>query len=354
MAVRYSLVAEELRRLCAQLKKQGESRLPSEQELCLRFSCSRQTVRAALALLERNGLIVKKRGSGSYLAEGRPRPDDRIVLLAPDENEYLYPALIRELRPRLAAHGWHLVCRSTGDRHARERVLLRELLDDPPAAVLLEPVANRFPNPNEDLLRSLEAAGVPLAYLFCAYENGPDAPCAAEADREGAAQLVQLLADHGRRRIGGLFRSDDSRGFERCAGVMQGCAELGLESSERDFAWLTGEDRRQIVDGGTELLRHFLRRYWYDCGAVICQNDELAYHLIRELERLGRRVPDDMAVVSFDDSYYATAGSVGITSLGHRPHALAEAAEQAVLAAVSGSALSPVPVPWFLTERASL
>lgn len=354
MTVRYGLVAEELRRLCAQLKKQGESRLPSEQALCLRFSCSRQTIRAALALLEQDGLIVKKRGSGSYLADGRPRADGRVVLLVPDETEYLYPALIRELRQRLAARGLRLSCRSTEDRHARERVLLRELLDDPPAAVLLEPIGNRFPNPNEDLLRELEFAGIPLAFLFCAYETVPSAPCVTEADREGAAQLVQLLAARGRRRIGGLFRCDDSRGFERCAGLMESCAELGLGSSERDFAWLSAEDRRHIVDGSGELLRLFLRQYWYDCSAVICQNDELAYHLIRELQHLGRAVPDELAVASFDDSYYATAGSVAICSLAHRPHALAEAAEQAVLAASGGTGLSPAPVPWFPVKRESV
>ena len=57
---------------------------------------------------------------------------------------------------------------------------------------------------------------------------------------------------------------------------------------------------------------------------------------------------------SFDDSYYASAGNVGITSLGHRPYALAEAAEQAVLAAVSGTGLSPAPVPWFSVVRESV
>ncbi len=87
---------------------------------------------------------------------------------------------------------------------------------------------------------------------------------------------------------------------------------------------------------------------------MICQNDELAYHLIRELERMGRRVPGDLAVAGFDDSYYVSAGNVGIPSLAHRPHALAEAAAQAVLAAVEGPPLFPAPVPWFPVERESI
>lgn len=350
---KYSLVAEELRRLCVQLKRQGNDRLPSEQALCLRFSCSRQTIRAALAQLEQEGLICKKRGSGSFLADGRQRPDDRVVLLIPDENEYLYPGLIRELRPRLAAQGLRLICRNTADSHARERALLLELLRDPPAAVLLEPIGERFPNPNEELLKQFALAGIPLVCLFGAYAGAAEAAVVTEADRDGAALLVDHLADRGHRRIGGLFRCDDSRGYARCAGMLQRCAELGLTGEARDFAWLNTEDRRRIVDGDAELLRLFLRQRWYDCSAVICQNDELAYHLIRELERLGRRIPGDMAVASFDNSYYASAGSVGITSLGHRAHALADAAEQAILAVIAGTGQSPAPLPWFLVERAS-
>ena len=353
MSVRYSQVAEELRRLCAELRRQGERRLPSEQALCARCACSRQTVRAALALLEKEGLIVKKRGSGSYLAEGRPRRDARVVLLVPDENEYLYPALIRELRVLLAAQGLRLVCRCTEARRAREGELLRELLREPPAAVMLEAISNRFPNPNAPLLRELEEAGTALCYLFCAYEETGAAPCVREDDRAGAAQLVELLAAGGRRRIGGLFRCDDSRGYERCAGLLESCAALGLEDPEPGCAWLSAADERRILDGGRELLQLYIRQYWHDRDAIVCQNDALAYHLLRELERQDVPVPERLAVASFDDSYYAVAGRLGLTSLGHRVHAPAEAAARAILAALDGRSDSPEPLPWHLTRRES-
>ena len=352
MATRYGEIAEELRRLCAQMERRGETRLPSEAELCTRFACSRQTVRSALDALRREGLIEKRRGSGSYLASGRPR-DGRVVLLVPEESEYVYPELIRELRRILDARGFSLECRSTGDLHSRERLLLEALRDQPPAALMIEPVSNRFPNPNADLLRELRDAGTALSYLFCAYGDGPPAPCAGEADREGAAQLVGLLASAGHRKIGGLFRCDDSRGCERSAGLQSACAAQGLEDAERRIAWFCAEDRRQILNGSTDLLGLFLRQYWHDCTAVVCQNDEVAYCLLRELERRGTDVPGQLAVASFDDSYYASAGSVGLTSLGHRQRALAEAAAAAVLLALEGREESPAPVPWLPVRRGS-
>jgi GntR family transcriptional regulator len=51
----------------------GEQALPSENELVKKFQVSRATVRQALALLEREGLIYKTKGKGTYIAKNRVR-----------------------------------------------------------------------------------------------------------------------------------------------------------------------------------------------------------------------------------------------------------------------------------------
>jgi GntR family L-lactate dehydrogenase operon transcriptional regulator len=45
-------------------------RLPGEEALCQRFGCSRPALREALQRLKAQGLIVSRRGSGNYLADG--------------------------------------------------------------------------------------------------------------------------------------------------------------------------------------------------------------------------------------------------------------------------------------------
>ena len=48
------------------------SRLPSEQELCLRFGASRHTVREALRLLQEQGLVTRRQGAGTTVVARTP------------------------------------------------------------------------------------------------------------------------------------------------------------------------------------------------------------------------------------------------------------------------------------------
>lgn len=56
------------------------ARLPSESDLAVRFGASRPVVREALARLRSDGLIVSRKGSGSYVTQ---RPDDAVFRLGP-------------------------------------------------------------------------------------------------------------------------------------------------------------------------------------------------------------------------------------------------------------------------------
>ena len=47
--------------------------LPSESELCRTFDISRSTVRQAIGALETDGLVVRKQGRGTFVAEPKVR-----------------------------------------------------------------------------------------------------------------------------------------------------------------------------------------------------------------------------------------------------------------------------------------
>ena len=69
---KYQWLENRLELLIQNQIQNGKDKLPSEQELCERYQISRQTVRQALSVLEQEGLIDRRRGSGSVVRTSPP------------------------------------------------------------------------------------------------------------------------------------------------------------------------------------------------------------------------------------------------------------------------------------------
>ena len=70
----YLQVAQALRRWVQSAEAQVGTALPSERDLALRLGVSRVTVRQALALLSSQGLLERRRGSGTFILPGPTEP----------------------------------------------------------------------------------------------------------------------------------------------------------------------------------------------------------------------------------------------------------------------------------------
>ncbi len=71
--------------LIAAEKLQAGDRLPTAEQLCLRFAVSRTVVREAIASLQAEGRLVSKRGSGVYVSDGPPAAIGSLVMRSPDD-----------------------------------------------------------------------------------------------------------------------------------------------------------------------------------------------------------------------------------------------------------------------------
>jgi LacI family transcriptional regulator len=65
--------------------------------------------------------------------------------------------------------------------------------------------------------------------------------------------------------------------------------------------------------------------------AAFCANDLLALGLLQQSIGSGRRIPDDLAIVGFDDIEFAAAAAVPLTSVRQPRQELGRAAAQLVL-----------------------
>ena len=353
MAPKYQELLNQLELEMRQMRLSGATKLPTESQLSEKFSCSRQTVRTALGILESEGKIVKRHGSGSYLSDSGSPMHDLILFITEDEDAYIYPDLLSQIRPYLQKTSYTLCPKSTGGLVGKEREILLSALSDSPAAVIIDPINDVIPNPNIKLIEDLKKKGIPVIFFHAAYPAVTDPVVIGEENKEGGAMLVRYLKDRGHDSICGLFRSDDSCGLSRYQGCMKALLENGLAYDEKSFLLFSSLEQKKLMQGDRSVLLKFIRLYLPRHTAVICQNDQIAYQLIRLLSEEGKNIPSDIAVVSFDNSYYATSGNIRITSLGHEEKAVSHALCEAVTASLLHRPARSVSLPWKLHVRAS-
>ena len=355
MALKYMLLADQLREELFNQGRMSGYKLPTETELIRRFQVSRQTVRHALQVLIEEGFVESRQGSGTY-ATGKP-PDAasrQVAVVSSFLDDYIFPTILHDAQNVFAGHGYSTLVYATENQVSREREILLKLLERPVAGILVEGSKTALPSPNSDLYRRLCTAGVPMVFLHAAYAELFGTPCISDDNFGGGYQLARYLISKGHRQIGGIFKSDDVQGPQRYHGSVSAIRDHGLPISDRCFCWYDTQDRLEMLEqSGSLLLRRFLTERLGDVTAVICYNDEVAFHLIRTLLGIGKHVPTDVAVVSFDNSYYSQIGPVQITSLWHRQSRMGRVAAEELIHILHGQKGASHALDWELMERGS-
>jgi len=376
MAIKYKWLVEQLREIISDSIQKGINKLPTEQELAARYRVSRQTVRAALAVLEDEREIRRIKGSGAYITGLSSLEDQNIVgILIPDEQQYEYPALINDIRVTLAAEGFSCKVYPTHNHVDQERQILQFLLKSPLRALIVEPVKSALPSPNTELYQRLIQRGTFILFLGCAYPQLSQIPVIYEDNLYGAGLLVQSLVEKGHSSIAGIFQMDDQRGHERYQGFLDAMQNQGLTVPDRNICWYTTQeldDFRQSRD--ISFLKKFLERITPDYTAFICEDDFIAWLLWEELSlgqekkiathaslssslqntgftaaSAGHSFEATIALATFNTSYLTTSGLLCATTLTHQTHQPGTLAAQMSINKLKGLPVSSQEVPWQLS-----
>ncbi|MCD8012745.1 MAG: substrate-binding domain-containing protein [Lachnospiraceae bacterium] len=373
MEVKYRTLAETLRKEIAIRGPLGDQKLPTEAELAHTYGVSRQTVRQALSLLLREGMIVKRQGSGTFIS-----PDVfpgalssyNIAILLPDVAGY--PSLngIGDVEAALNEAGYSASVFSTENRAAREREILLNLLSRPVRGLLVRGVRTAFPNPNIPLYQELAARGTCIVFVGETYpelKNTAEADALAQnpsgsnrnpglafsqkeilqvsSDDFGGGELLTLhLTDLGHKKIAGIFRLDNQSSLNRYAGVLYALCEGGLSFDDRNFLWYDPLTARMP---DSKMLLSFIRIQLIGCTAVICEDESIAAALIRELQKFSLSVPQRISVAAFASGSENHPMS-GITSADRPDRNPWRIAAELLLANISGKPVSSVLCPWKL------
>jgi LacI family transcriptional regulator len=276
---------------------------------------TRDRVQAAISAL---GFVRNE--SARQLRAGSSRTIGLVVL---DIANPFFTDVARGVEDVANKHGLAVILCNSDDRADKEAAYLDVLAEQRVQGVLITPTAELSPH-----LESLRRTGVPVV-LLDRRSPRPDQCSVAVDDVMGGHLAAAHLLERGHQRIafiGGQTGLPQVR--ERLAGVRAAVREaLGSEDTLTLLApeHLTVAGGRQ---GGARIVGMPARTR---PTAAVCANDLVALGLLQEMVRHGVRVPDEFAIVGYDDIDYAGAAAVPLTSVRKPRQELGAAAAQLLL-----------------------
>ncbi|GLY06064.1 MULTISPECIES: LacI family DNA-binding transcriptional regulator [Actinoplanes] len=201
-----------------------------------------------------------------------------------------------------------------------------------------------------DYIATLHSRGLPMVLIDDRDQQSGQIPSIGTTNHLGAAAAARHLLEIGRRQplvVTGPARFGCTQ--QRTAGFASVYAEAGLPIDDErimlgDFKVGCGADSvRQAIDSGLAF------------DAVFCHNDLSAFGAVQAIQDSGRRVPEDVAVVGFDDIPMAAHSQPPLTTVHQPMREMGEAAARTLLAHFEGAALPnrPTIIPATFTVRAS-
>jgi GntR family transcriptional regulator of arabinose operon len=303
----------------------AEDRLPSENELAAQFGVSRITIKKALDLLVEEGTVYRIQGKGSYVAKnGRPilYASDKekgrkpfVSLLLPRVSNRFTNNLLKGVEETLDRAGCRLLLSSTNEDLNREKLRVKEAADLGVSGIIVYPVDGE--NYNEEILR-LTLDRFPIV-IIDRYLKGIETNCVCSDHEQGAYVGVKHLLNLGHRHI--AFVSARTTGTtsleDRMAGYERALSEYGLPV-----------DRSLLLEElDEEGIRAFLQQQ-PQVTAAFSSHYDVGQRFMNISSHLGKRIPEDLSVVCFDDEPYSYMNKVPPTCIVQQEEELgAKAAE---------------------------
>ena len=314
-------------------------RLPGEADLCQRFGVARNTVRQAIALLERQGIVERRKGEGTFITRRGERKTGVIGLLMPDfSSAGFFGALRREFETDARRMGYKIAAETMESATQGQspvdavRTAARRLAVMRVEGVVFRPrIDPDCAEANREVLRVFQRTETPLVLI--------DSDVTTPPERSNCDLVAVDNIAAGRRIAGHLLK----RGRRRIAFLMAGLSIGPNTNWENRLFGLAGEVAVRGLDEGVATLRfrpddvgavRALFRHRNCPDAIVCGNDETAACLAATMRSVGKRIPEDVAIVGFDDNDCARTSVPPLTTIRQPVRQIAKTALKTLLARI--------------------
>jgi LacI family transcriptional regulator len=238
----------------------------------------------------------------------RMRRSHTMALIVPDITNPFYPALARGLLDVVSEPGYQVLIGNTDANPASERALVGQMVTRRVDAIAF---AGYYSKAGD--VEAAVAAGIPVV-LLGGPEPGPGIDVLSSDDLAAGEIATRYLISRGYRRIGFITgASGDGPPADRAKGYRRALSEAGIRFSKQLI--VRGEFSRRGGDLGMRALLDLAT----PPRAVLCTNDMVAIGALDAARDRGLRVPEDVAVMGFDDIEAAALISPALTTVSGDP-----------------------------------
>jgi LacI family transcriptional regulator len=278
---------------------------------------SERTRRRVEQTIAETGFV--RNGSARQLRAGHSPLIGLIVL---DVSNPFFTEVARGVEDAANAADSIVVLCNSDDSAAKEQRYLQSLEEQRVQGMLITPVSN-----SEASLQRLHRRGIAVVLLD--HPSRSTDLCSVAVDNVLGGELAAThLFGQGHRRIGFIHGPSTIRQIaERQRGVMRAARRFGLDPQTAVLNITVSGQNTSEGEASAEMLLASEQRP----TAVFCGNDLLALGLMRGLAKYSVSIPQDMAIVGYDDVDFASVLSPPLTTIRQPKYELGYKAAQLLL-----------------------
>ncbi|AUA17212.1 HTH-type transcriptional regulator KdgR [Streptomyces malaysiensis subsp. malaysiensis] len=227
----------------------------------------------------------------------RRRQADAVGLVFSDVENPFFASIARAVEDVAARRGHAVVLCNTDEDLERERFYLDLMMEEQVAGVIVAPSTE-----TPDRLLPLADAGIPTVTVDRTLQGNPFDSVLVD-NRAGTEALVRDLLDHRHRRIAAIIgttaATPSRERLDACAQTVASVPGASLVVGEGKLRDAVGTARTMALAG--RLALELLETSAEPPTAFFCGNAVILQGVLGALHSAGQRVPDDVALVGFDD-----------------------------------------------------
>lgn len=327
------------------------SRLPTESELIESTGVSRVTLRRALSNMQEQNRIYSIQGSGYYVGEltGSHQTDIVPIIISYDHENSKILNIVQGAQTYLRNRQCELDVYISRRNPQIERKLLQQLYEDGHRCVIIFPVSSED---NVDFYFQMIQKGMNLIFIDRQPQNITCCNLVKSDNMTGGYLATKHLIEQDHKNIV-VFGLEPlihtSTIYERYNGYKCAMREFGLKEPEQSYFFapykIMNDDVAKIFDPKNKIT------------AIFAINDHAAVDIATHAYNMGLKVPDDLAIVGFDNLDVTKIFTPNISSIDQPFTQLGESAAEIAYKYITkntiGYTQTILPIKLFVRESSN-